>query len=595
MAPIRWQGNTGTGGTLFVDGSSKSLGITNNLSIVANSFIVAPYIATWSGNFGLNSSSNRFSSESGPSIKGESSGNNFGGTLSVFPVSNFPFNASFSRSSAESRSGENRGEPSTSTGFSLGQEYRTEDGRDRYSAGYGRNSVTSGSGVGVTSSMQGNYSTRRVFAPEHLLEGDHSLNASVGYSPASNDIAGQSARRLNASVSHGWTVHEDLSINNLLTMANSRVSLYQGNALTFNESTLLLGSSTFSWRPDEDLPLTVSGGGNFGHTQTKTGVDAAPTSQQSLSANLSASYRYNDNLSFGGGGGVGMTISGANRFNVATASASASYAGNPIQFSGYTYGWSLGGGVNGNLSSTSGNAGAVGSSASSFGAGASASHNLVRDIIIDERQNINLSAGQSLSLSVQDSSAFSLSNSVGAGWRASYGDALSANLGAGASYSTGTGNSQSLAANLIGGGSYQISSRQALTLNSNVNWTQTRSPGTQVQELNQLVVDGTQSNLTGNLALGYSHTSPFSIRNLSYTANLLWVGSQSNQRVAGTGTGAQPSGLQSSVSLQQVALYRVGRLSFNLSAAVINSAGRTSTSIFGSVNREFGGFFDGRW
>lgn len=585
MAPIRWQGNSTSSGTVFNDEGSSNIGINNSLALTFNSFIVAPYIATWAGNVGLNSSSNRSIPEVGPTTKGESSGHNLGGNISVFPVSSFPFTAYFGYAKSEFTSGDFRKVPNTSSAFGFEQQYRTEDGRDRYSARYDRSSLISGSNEGSSSTMQGSFSTRRVFPYEHFLEGEHSFNANLVYSPASTDVSGQGGQLLNASFTHGWRVHEDLSISNLLSVVDNQLKQFQGNTLTTNDSTLLLGASTFNWRPDEDWPLDVSGGASFGYTQSQTAVGAGQTSQNYFAASLSANYRYSNQLSLSAGTSVATTASDSGRINVANANAGAYYTGVPIQFDAYTYGWSAGGGVNANVSSTGGN---------TVGANASLSHNLVRNIVIDERQGATLSAGQSLSYNVlPDASAVSLSNSIGAGWRASYSDALSASLGASAGFTTGTDSSQSLTASLIGNGHYLISSRQSLSLNCNVNWTQIRSSDTQPQVLNETVIDNNQTQVTGILSVGYAHTSPFSIRNLSYTADLLWVGSQSSQRLVGAGTVS--SGYGTSVSLQQMLRYRVGRLSFNLSASVIDSGGRMSNSVFGSVTRDFDGFFDGRW
>ena len=583
MAPIRWQGSTTTGGYVFDAEDSRTLSINNGLNVVANSFIVAPYIATWSSNFGLNSSTTDFMPETGPKVKTETAGNNLGAAINVFPQSSFPFSAYFGRGSSESRKGENE---VVTTGFGATQQYTTADGRDRYSASYSRGTTDNGKNESSFSNMQGSFSTRRVYAPEHYLEGEHWLNATVGFAPDSTEVnTGQGTRLLNATVSHGWTVHQDLSINNQLSLVNNETTQYLGNTRTFNDSNIFLGSSTFNWRPDEDLPLTVSGGANFGHTQSQTAVGGDKTSQQFFSANLSGSYIFSNQLSLSAGGSVATVQSDTGRFNLAAASVGASYNGLPIQYDGYTYTWSVGGGANANTSSDG---------QSSFGIGTTAGHNLVRDFPIDARQGVTLSAGQSVSFNnQQQDSSLTLSNSVGAGWRASYGDALTANLSASASYATGTDNNQSFGANLMGGGSYQLSSRQSLLLSSNVNWNRSRTADIRPQNLNEIVVDSDQSQMTGSLSLGYAHTSPFSIRNLIYTADLLWTGSDSSQRLVGVNS--QNSGLVSTLSLTQMARYRIGRLSFNLSASVIEADSRISSSIFGNVTREFDGFFDGRW
>lgn len=589
MAPIRWQGNSTSSGTLFNADRSTNIGINNSLALGFNSFIVAPYIATWAGNFGMNSTDFRSFPDVGPTTKSESSGQNVGGNINVFPVSNFPFSAYVAHGELEFNSGKSRNVPNSSSAFGFEQQYRTEDGRDRYSARYDRNSITSGNSEGSSSTMQGSYSTRRIVEPEQFFEGEHVLSANLLYSPPSTEVSGQGGQLLNGSITHGWRVHEDLSINNLLSVVDNQLKQFQGNTLTFNDSTVILGSSTFNWRPDEDWPLDIGGGVNAGYTQSRT-TDAAQSSQNFFSASLSGNYRYSNQLSMSAGAAVATATSDAGRFNQAFANAGAYYTGLPIRFDAYTYTWSAGGGVTANVGNQ-GNNGA--------GANASASHSVSREIVIDERQGASLNAAQSLSYSLlpDGGGAASLSNSVGAGWRASYGDALSGSLGASAGVTTGTDSNNSYSASLIGNGNYLISSRQSLSFNANVNWirTETSNSNAQPQVLNEFVIDNNQTQVTGIVSINYAHTSPFSIRNLSYTADLLWVGNQSNQRLVGTAAGTVSSGNGTSLSLQQMLRYRVGRLSFNLSASVIDAGGTVSNSVFGSVTRDFDGFFDGRW
>jgi hypothetical protein len=604
MAPIRWRGNTSTSGNLFNDATgSMSTGINNSLQLQTSSYIVAPYIAQWTGTFGLNSSTNSFSSSLAPTTKSEAGSYSFGGNIILLPVSSFPFSANFSRSASESKAaGEKL--PSTSTSIGLRQQYRGNGGRDNYTGTYNRTSLVSGQNNGQSSSMQGSYSTQRRFAEDHLLEGQHSINVSLGYSPAGGDGLGQKSRLLNANVSHGWTVHEDLSLSNLVTLSSNRNDVFQGADLTSNESTAFLASSNFSWRPIEDLPVTLTGGASLVQTQTQSQTTAqaaipAPVaaaagsnqnSQQSLNAFVSSNYSFNKNFSVSGSGSLSSTSSAGSRFNSAGVGANASYQGDPMSFGAYNYNWGAGGGINSFFASVGG---------SSVGTSATASHGLVRTVVLDERQSINLNAGQSAGFSqAAGSTSFSLSNSVGASWRASYGDALTANLSGNGGYSISTaqtGNNQSLTASLQGGAAYQVSSRAALTVNANLNWSQSGTGNAQAQPqvLNQLVVDDRQTQLNGSVSLGYNHSSPFSIRNLNYSANVLWVASQAGQRLATPG--APASQTQQTASFQNMLDYRVGRLSFRLSGAIISQGVQQSYSLFGSVNREFDGFFDGRW
>lgn len=585
MAPIRWIGNTGTSGNYFSSDGGNSLNISNNLNVQVNSFIGAPYIAQWSGVLGMNSNDSTFTQATGATQKSDSSGLNFGGSVNVFPVSRFPFSASFNHGTSESRAGETRA-PTTSTSLGLRQQYRTDVG-DTYSASYNRNSFVSGANTSASSSLNGSFSARRVFDPDHYLEGDHSLNASLAFTPSTSDLGGQTSRLLNANATHTWTVHEDLSIGNFLTLASTQRDQFVGDTLTRNDSRVLLAATNFMWRPVEDLPLTLTGGGSF--TQTQVILADEVVSQQTLAANISTSYRFNNNLSASGNASVASTSSGMGRLTSGGAGANASYTGDPLKFGDYIYGWNLGAGVSGNYATQG---------SSSVGVSTSAGHNLTRTLVIDEAQALNLNAGQTVSYShAQGGAATALSHGFGAAWRAGYGEALTVSLSANFSDHISTGQSRNnhyRNMSLVGNGQYQISSRAALTLNANMNWSQ-NFVGTSARQqvVNGLIGNDNQSQASGSFSLGYAHRSPFSIRNLNYNASVLWINSQSSARLAES----DPFGslAQKSVSFQQLLDYRVGRLTFRLNHAMIDQAGRKSASIFGSVNREFDGFFDGRW
>lgn len=586
MAPIRWAGNTGTSGNFFSsDDGARSLSIGNTLSVQANSFIGAPYIAQWSGLLGVNSTSSSFSQSIGDTQKSESSGLNFGGSINVFPVSRFPFSATFNRGTSESRAGENSA-PTTQTSLGLRQQYRTETG-DSYSASYNRGSFVSGAAATVNSALNGSFSARRVFDGDHYLEGDHNLNASLAFSPSSGDLGGQTSRLLNAAVSHNWTVHEDLSFANSLTLASTQRNQFVGDTLARSDSRVFLAATNVSWRPLEDLPLTLMGGGSF--SQTQIAVADQIVSQQTLGANVSTGYRFSNNLSASGNASVASTSSSVGSVTSGGAGLSASYTGDPLKWGDYMYGWNVGSGVSGYVASQGSN---------SFGLNASASHSLTRSVVIDPAQALNLNAGQTLSYNhTQTGPAMAVSHSLGAAWRAAYGEALTVSLSSNVSdnISTGqSGNNHYRNMSLVGTGQYQVSSRAALSVNANLNWSENLVGATaQPQTVNGLIGNDTQSQVSGSFGFGYAHSNPFSIRNLNYSASALWINSQSSNRLAG----ADPLGSQAqqSVSLQQLLDYRVGRLTFRLNHAMISQAGRKSASIFGSVNRDFDGFFDGRW
>ncbi len=588
MAPIRWSGMTNTSLNAFdAGGGSQSLSDTNAISLQANSFIMAPYIAQWTGAVGYSGANSRSTSASGPTLKSASSALNYAAGVSVFPQSRFPLSMNIGRSTSESKSGGGASSTISST-FTANQEYRTDEGRDRYTANFARSTYGSGSNTSLTSSLQGSFSTSRDYEYEHLLEGRHAITANFGMSSATADLIGQKSQTFNANLSHGWTVYEDLSFANRLNLIRNQVVVAQGNALTQADSTLLLGASSFSWRPFEDEPLRLSGGGNF--SQTKTMANGTAVDMQNLGASLSATYQFNQQLSFAGNASLVSTSSASIHTLVTTQGATASYSGMPLKFGDFNYQWGLGGGVNNSTSS----AGGGGVSAS-----VSANHGLSRPYLIDEGNVINLNAGQSVSVSRASSSLNTgISNTLGASWSTRYGDQLTGNLSANLADNTNLGadgQTRFQTMSLLGNGIYQVSSRAAVSLNTNLNWSQSGGGGgaSSTQALNGVVVDTRASQLSGSVGISYSHRSPFSIPFLEYTASAIWTGSQSGRRIVGGD--AQSSQIQSSGSFQQFANYRLGRLVFSLSNSIIGQGGRKSASLFGSVTREFDGFFDGRW
>lgn len=590
LAPIRWAGNTSTTGSYFqTGGGGNSLTIFNNLNLQANSFIVAPYIAQWSGLLGASSAGTTSTPSTGTAVKSDSSALNFGGSANVFPMSRFPFSGNFSRSTSMSRSGESTS-PSTSTAVGMRQQYRTEDGLDNYAVNFNRNNVTSGIAAATSSSVVtsfgGTFSTSNQFDFGHVLEGNHNLSANFNGSTATSDPATQNAKQFSANLNHGWNVHEDLSINNMLTFAKGNVNYIQGNAPAKNDSTIFLGTTGFTWRPFEDLPLTLTGGGSFSRTSTLS--NQVSSDLNNLSGFISTMYRFTNNLSATGNASISSVASSGGRSMSSMQAANVSYTGDPLVFGGFTYGWGTGGGLTHNSSS-------IGTS--QVGSSVSGGHNLSRAFVFGEYGAINLSAAQSVSHSTaSQGGTTSLSNSAGAAWQANYGEQLTANLSANVGVSTSSGvggNNQFKSATLMGGGAYQISSRAALTINANLSWSQSVISNSTSQVLNGLEVNVNTPQSTGSFSLGYTHQSPFSIRNLNYTGTLMRFQSFSNQNVAGAG--ALQINDQGSTSIQQLVDYRLGRLIFRLSNSWIEQAGKKSASIFGSVTREFDGFFDGRW
>jgi hypothetical protein len=226
-------------------------------------------------------------------------------------------------------------------------------------------------------------------------------------------------------------------------------------------------------------------------------------------------------------------------------------------------------------------------------------------------QSLGLTASQGIFLSTSSEYGFttSLTHGAGGNWNANYGSGLSAALSGTASHSIFSddvsSNVQSLNMSATANLSYshRFSPRADFRVTGALSWSRYYSDSVQSQTLNQLKIDGSQDTYAGNLIASYNHTAPFSVPNLYYSANLfinVFRGSSGvvgNPTLGSLGNGSNVSSarLNTSTTLQQNLRYRIGRLSFNANAAVIHTDSGTNFSVFGSMNREFNGFFDGRW
>lgn len=586
LAPIRWSGNTVSSLNLTQAPGSSFLNDVNTGAFSASSYVVAPYVAQWSGNVNFNLGKSTYSSLAGNNVKSSSSGLGFGLGADILPQSRYPLSVNFSLGQSETRAFD-LGQKTNFSNFQARQQYRPEEGRERYGASFVRNSFDTATGKSATTSFLGDFSTSAEYDFDHFLEGRHSIAANFGVTSSDAVLAAENSRHLTSKVSHGWWVHEDLSINSSLEFARNQRVAASGNTTIDNKSNILLGTSTFTWRPFEDHPLTLNGGANLINTQVSSG--GVNGSLLNLSGNINGTYRFNQNLSASGGVSAGMVSSSTGtRSLVNTQSGGVAYSGDPLTFMGFNYGWNVGASASRSASSNGGGF---------FGTSLSAGHSLMRNLVVVEGQTVNLTANQSVSRSTTEQGPSStLSNSLAAAWATGLSESLRGNLSATFSDSlsngqTGTTHFQS--ANLAGGGAYQFSRFSNLNVNANLSWNRTLSGFAGTQSLNGIIIDNSAPSIIGNLTVGYTHRNLFSVPRLNYVGNLMYINNFSNLRIEGGLQDETPR--QQSVSLQHLFDYRIGKLAFNLRVSTIDQAGRKSASIFGSVSRDFDGVFTGRW
>lgn len=575
IPPVRWGGTTTSNYSWNGSpGGSSTFSETQVLNLRAASYIYQPWYAQVSGDIGLLTGTSKQSGGDSTTSAGRSTSMTYGGSLSLFPQSRFPFQAyiqtSDSRASANTQS-----EQSTSLRMGARQSYRPEVGRESYSGSADRSVVTTQTLRSVVDALQGSYST---------TIGDHGLSANARYSRNLGDIGGQGSNLLSMSASHSWRDDEELSVASSATYSNNQIRMQTGTGLSMNNNQVMQASSSVTWIPDEDLPLTVVGGGSFLHSSTVT--ETAKADLTSLNGHTNASYRFSKNLT----GTAGLTLAQIISSGVSQISsgqnASVSYSGNPLTFGDYSYNWGTGGGVTNQI---------ISGGAANRSLSGQVNHALLRNISFSAVNSLTLNVGQSVSLSNNSSSGQSgvLTHTGGASWRLGLGERTMGTLSATASDSLSTGSFSSHFRSLVTQGNLQaqLSGRSALTAGVNVVYSQQLATP-QAQQTASPVIGASQtanngsSTLSGSGQVSYVHRSPFDIANLVYTASFQANASQTNLRLIS----GDPNALawQTGNVLQQNVDYRLGRLIFRGTGSIATQNGKENASVFFTMGRELG-------
>jgi len=608
VPPIRWGGNTGS--TYIYNTNfegNDSLSDTMLMNGRAASYIYAPWLAQVTVNAGLSTSGSRFKTADSTS-KSDSTSINYGGNLNLFPVSRFPFSAYIEAGDSRAKASTETSATAASTqynSFRIGarQSYRPETGNASYNGSADHSSVTSGSANSIVNSFQGGFSNN--------FE-DHGVSANARFSTTTGDIGGQGSTLFNATGSHNWQIPEEgLTISNSASLSSNDLKTLSttGNGLSTNNSSVLQASSSFNWLPDEELPLTISGG--LGLLNLSTTTEAAETSLLNLNSFINASYRLSNNLSASGGVTIASTSStnkglaqqsqfeseaaGTPTRNVTTSQrASLSYMGDPLIFGDYSYNWGGGASLS-NFTSTIGGAGQ--------NLGANGQHSLNTSIPLSETSVLALNASQSIGLNSSTASSgatgsnqnTTLTHTLGAVWRSDVGQVSVATLSASASDTMGSGSFSNHLRSFHADGRLQtqLSSRAALnaSLSAAANQ-QLSSPNnftTTTTTLGTTTTTAPTTTWSGSGQVFFSYRSPFDIPNLFYTASFSANANQTNLRIV-SGDANALSWQTSKVFTNQM-VYRIGRLSFQATGSMAwMGDGKKNATLFGSVSRELGDF-----
>lgn len=574
IPPVRWNGNAiSTFNWNESSDGSKTFNQTQALNLHASSYIYRPWYAQVSGDIGLlGGTFEQKGNSSEANSKSRSTSLTYGGNLSLYPQSRYPFQAFVQRSDSRANATATAIDAQyTMMRMGVRQSYRPEVGSEDYSASADRSIVTTSNIRSVVDALQGSYA--------NIID-NHSVNANVRYSRNSGDIGGQGSNLFSVNGTHSWRADEDLSVASSANFTNNQIRMLSGSGLSVNNSRIMQAYTSATWWPDPDLPLTVTGGGNFLNinTETETGQD----NLTNISSYANALYRFSSNLTASGGLTLAQNQSSGNRQFSFGQNAQVSYSGNALIIGDYSYNWGTGGGIS-NQQFSSGEA--------NRNLSGQIQHSLLRSITLGNASTITLNASQNFSVS--DSSTLGqtgvLAHTGGASWHLGIGKSSQGMLSATVSDAISTGSYSSHFRSLSAQGSLQtrLTSRSALTANLNFILNQQLS-ATQKTASPSFSNSGSSSTLNGSGNVSYTHRNPFDIANLLYTATFQANASQTNLRLIS----GDPDALawQTGRVFQQNLDYRLGRLMFRVTSSFATMNGKENASLFFTINREIGDF-----
>lgn len=576
IPPVRWGGTTSSIYNWTGSQGASSFTDTQTVNLRASSYIYEPWYAQVSGAVGLmtsdtqtKSSLNNVDSSSPSKSRSNNTTTTYNANLNLFPQSRYPFQAYIGHDDSRAKASETTTQYSA-TRFGARQSYRPEFGNDSYSGSYDHSTLTTGLTKSTVNAMQGSYNT---------TFDNHTLAANARVSFNGGDAGGQSSTLFGASGIHTWRGEEDITVSSRANYINNQTKLLNLAGLTQTSSQVLQVGSTFSWLPDEELPLTVTGGGSFLNSNTETALEK--NAVVNLNGFLAASYRFSDQLNTNASVSANQNIDSTAKQFSSIQTASVLYSGIPLKIGDFSYNWGAGSNASNNYTSTSKNI---------YSIAGNAQHSLNRLFPLSPNDTLTMTLSQSTSVNhnSQSKTFQTVNHSAGAAWRTALGAQTAASLVASISDSMALGELPSHSRSYMTQGNLQsqISRRSSVAANINFVYSQQLKATATTDVTGTATTTPIPGSLAGSGSVTYSHRSPFDISNLNYTASLMLNASQSNLRIIS----GDPNALswQSSFILQQTVDYRVGKLVFKGTASFINTNGKENASLFGMVSREFG-------
>lgn len=563
LAPIRWGGSAmdelrWTSGT----GQPNRFQHVQIGNLRAATFIWQPWLAQVSGGLGFVTGTEKAAdgAAAGNAADARRTTITGNGSLALFPVSRFPFTATVDVTDSRA-SGQLTASDFVSKRLSLRQSYRPEQGGSSTSVSFDRSILEGDFGRDTVDAVNGSYATSI---------GVHGLDFSGSVTRNRRSQSNESSDFNRFAAQHTFRPDEFLSVDSNVSLANSELRLGSTGLQATNRTQLLQGNVFANWRPDEEEPLYVTGGGRFFVLQT--GDQFTTTRTQSLNGHVGAVYNWSPNLTLNGSASVVQVQSGQTSTWLSTQSVGASYAGNRITFGKYSYDWNTSASLNNQIGGTDNGNRAV---AGQFG------HIVSRDIFTEETAALSASVSQNVALTASSATGrtTTLGHTAGLTLRVSRGDDLSGfgSLSASDSRSSGAISSQYQFVSLQLNGQMRFSRYSALNSNLTIQFNRQAS-GT---------APATGWNMSAYGTASYTHGRAFGMRGLRYALSYSVNTTQTNNRLLG-----DPDARRDQVghALEQRLDYRIGRMDLRLSTQFARVDGRRNALIFLQIGREFGEF-----
>lgn len=565
IPPIRWGGYSSIDlRHLTAQGQPPRAQLVEQVNFKAASYIWQPWIAQVSGELNLLTSQERVAGAAGSGIK--STTVTGGGQLALFPMSRFPFTASYSETDSRT-SGELTNNPYTSRRYGLTQSYAPLAGRSNYRLAYDRSELTSDAfGTDKTQALSGSM---------NWSNASNTLSANGNRYTNTRSNSGDASSLNTVNVNHSYRPSTTFAVDSLANYSATQYHLVSDRLATDFRSRLLQLNSFATWRPAENSPLFVTGGLRV--YENSASVNGAGADSRTISANAAATYALSRNTRLSGAGIVTQTSSEGGSTYVTSQTGGIDHNSDVIKFGEYSYGWNTGANV-GNQ---------TGAESSKQNLGARIGHQANRNIALGDGSALFFNASQSYSLLYDTllSTSQTLVHNAGASWSRRLGESGTGLLSLNGSDTRTTGYTAQhfQLVNLQATGQIQLNRWSSAGANMTIQATRQSAATPYLTSTPATRADRFDISTAGSLS--YQHMRVFDVARLRYYGLLNINHYQNRTRFEGDINAPIE---RVNWSFEQRLDYNIGRLEARLSMQVAEIEGRTNSMIFFRVLRQFG-------